>query len=160
MNPIALYCVSGVFRQHFNRYLCCIKPTGQRMSRRSRSQALETSFNSTCRRHTQDTHIGSYRSPRLMTSDSVVVTTFEGTGNKQNNSSYLLKNMNIGSNLNKDGCYLTASGVGANKSIIRQLLNLVIQLGSWLQAIGYRVEVDQEIIMQTFLNDLKNCCEQ
>ncbi|XP_068146405.1 neuropeptide CCHamide-2 receptor [Drosophila tropicalis] len=23
-NPVALYCVSGVFRQHFNRYLCCI----------------------------------------------------------------------------------------------------------------------------------------
>ncbi|XP_044315911.1 neuropeptide CCHamide-2 receptor isoform X2 [Drosophila rhopaloa] len=24
VNPVALYCVSGVFRQHFNRYLCCI----------------------------------------------------------------------------------------------------------------------------------------
>lgn len=23
VNPIALYCVSGVFRQHFHRYLCC-----------------------------------------------------------------------------------------------------------------------------------------
>ncbi|XP_043066666.1 neuropeptide CCHamide-2 receptor isoform X2 [Drosophila bipectinata] len=23
VNPVALYCVSGVFRQHFNRYLCC-----------------------------------------------------------------------------------------------------------------------------------------
>lgn len=29
VNPIALYCVSGVFRQHFHRYLCCqpIVPT-------------------------------------------------------------------------------------------------------------------------------------
>ncbi|BFG06436.1 neuropeptide CCHamide-2 receptor [Drosophila madeirensis] len=24
VNPVALYCVSGVFRQHFNRYLCCM----------------------------------------------------------------------------------------------------------------------------------------
>lgn len=24
VNPVALYCVSGVFRQHFNRYLCCL----------------------------------------------------------------------------------------------------------------------------------------
>ncbi|XP_011206046.2 neuropeptide CCHamide-2 receptor [Bactrocera dorsalis] len=24
VNPVALYCVSGVFRQHFKRYLCCL----------------------------------------------------------------------------------------------------------------------------------------
>nr|XP_036669889.1 neuropeptide CCHamide-2 receptor isoform X3 [Drosophila suzukii]XP_036669890.1 neuropeptide CCHamide-2 receptor isoform X3 [Drosophila suzukii] len=24
VNPVALYCVSGVFRLHFNRYLCCV----------------------------------------------------------------------------------------------------------------------------------------
>lgn len=23
VNPVALYCVSGVFREHFNHYLCC-----------------------------------------------------------------------------------------------------------------------------------------
>ncbi|VVD02128.1 unnamed protein product [Leptidea sinapis] len=27
VNPVALYCVSGVFRQHFNRYLCCQRST-------------------------------------------------------------------------------------------------------------------------------------
>lgn len=25
VNPVALYCVSGVFRQHFHHYLCCRK---------------------------------------------------------------------------------------------------------------------------------------
>lgn len=122
VNPVALYCVSGVFRQHFNRYLCCRRPPGQRMSRRSRSQALETSFNSTCRRHTQDTHIGSYRSPKMATTDTVVVTTFDGVSTtKKNNSSYLVKNMNLGSNLtnNKDGCYLTTAGMAANNTILR-----------------------------------------
>ncbi|XP_077290357.1 neuropeptide CCHamide-2 receptor-like [Arctopsyche grandis] len=122
VNPIALYCVSGVFRQHFNRYLCCKRPVGQRMSRRSRSQALETSFNSTCRRHTQDTHIGSYRSPRMLTTaDTVVVTTFDGVNSKQNNSSYVVKNMSLGSNLsnNKDACYLTTAGVTTNNTILR-----------------------------------------
>ncbi|XP_017768833.1 PREDICTED: neuropeptide CCHamide-1 receptor [Nicrophorus vespilloides] len=29
-NPVALYCVSGAFRKHFNRYLLCIKPKRNR----------------------------------------------------------------------------------------------------------------------------------
>lgn len=52
VNPVALYCVSGVFRQHFNRYLCCRSP--RRFQRNIPSTAnCETSFNSTYRRHTQ-----------------------------------------------------------------------------------------------------------
>lgn len=57
VNPVALYCVSGVFRQHFNRYLCCQDP--RRVQRRQPSTAnCETSFNSTYRRHTHDTTDG------------------------------------------------------------------------------------------------------
>ncbi|CAB3253203.1 unnamed protein product [Arctia plantaginis] len=51
VNPVALYCVSGVFRQHFNRYLCCrrgtLHPTCS--SRLSRTAVCETSFRSTHR---------------------------------------------------------------------------------------------------------------
>ncbi|CAH2229211.1 jg2616, partial [Pararge aegeria aegeria] len=51
VNPVALYCVSGVFRQHFNRYLCCrrgaLHPTCS--SRLSRTAICETSFRSTQR---------------------------------------------------------------------------------------------------------------
>ncbi|KAJ8923268.1 hypothetical protein NQ315_001825 [Exocentrus adspersus] len=55
VNPVALYCVSGVFRAHFNRYLCCKDP---RWPRNTLSTAnCETSFNSTYRRHTQNTTI-------------------------------------------------------------------------------------------------------
>ncbi|VEN36593.1 unnamed protein product [Callosobruchus maculatus] len=55
VNPVALYCVSGVFRGHFNRYLCCKDP---RWPRNTLSQAnCETSFNSTYRRNTQNTTV-------------------------------------------------------------------------------------------------------
>nr|CAH7755742.1 unnamed protein product [Callosobruchus chinensis] len=55
VNPVALYCVSGVFRGHFNRYLCCKDP---RWPRNTLSQAnCETSFNSTYRRNTQNTSV-------------------------------------------------------------------------------------------------------
>ncbi|CAH1154725.1 unnamed protein product [Phaedon cochleariae] len=51
LNPIALYCVSGVFRGHFNRYLCCRKP---RWPRNNSSLAnCETTFSSTYRKPTQ-----------------------------------------------------------------------------------------------------------
>lgn len=54
--------------------------------------------------------------------ETVVVTTFDGVNTtKKNNSSYLVKNMNLGSNLvnNKDACYLTTAGMAANNSILR-----------------------------------------
>ncbi|XP_055918544.1 neuropeptide CCHamide-2 receptor-like [Eupeodes corollae] len=49
-NPVALYCVSGVFRQHFNRYLCCwcCKPA-PRNRQHSTTGALDTSIMSTRR---------------------------------------------------------------------------------------------------------------
>lgn len=50
VNPVALYCVSGVFRAHFNRYLLCREP---QWPRNTFSGNCETSFNSTIRRHTQ-----------------------------------------------------------------------------------------------------------
>ncbi|XP_026331108.1 neuropeptide CCHamide-1 receptor-like, partial [Hyposmocoma kahamanoa] len=51
VNPVALYCVSGVFRQHFNRYLCCRRGIlhATCSSRLSRSAICETSFRSTHR---------------------------------------------------------------------------------------------------------------
>ncbi|KAB0792972.1 hypothetical protein PPYR_12592 [Photinus pyralis] len=58
VNPITLYCVSGVFRQHFNHYLCCRSP--RRLQRALPSNVnCETSFNSTYRRHTQGTTLDS-----------------------------------------------------------------------------------------------------
>lgn len=58
VNPVALYCVSGVFRQHFHRYLCC-KPLQQphhRLGMSSATGACDTSFMSTIRR--TNTHHG------------------------------------------------------------------------------------------------------
>ncbi|XP_062556110.1 neuropeptide CCHamide-2 receptor-like isoform X3 [Armigeres subalbatus] len=51
LNPVALYCVSGVFRQHFHRYLCCRQMSVQRrIGMSSVGNACETSFVSTIRR--------------------------------------------------------------------------------------------------------------
>uniref|UniRef100_A0AAG5CUY4 G-protein coupled receptors family 1 profile domain-containing protein n=2 Tax=Anopheles atroparvus TaxID=41427 RepID=A0AAG5CUY4_ANOAO len=51
INPVALYCVSGVFRQHFHRYLCCRPMLVQRrIGLSSAGNACETSFVSTIRR--------------------------------------------------------------------------------------------------------------
>ncbi|XP_055640522.1 neuropeptide CCHamide-2 receptor [Toxorhynchites rutilus septentrionalis] len=51
INPVALYCVSGVFRQHFHRYLCCRPMSVQRrIGASSAGNACETSFVSTIRR--------------------------------------------------------------------------------------------------------------
>lgn len=52
MNPVALYCVSGVFRQHFHRYLCCkpIQQTHHRFGMSMATNACDTSFMSTIRR--------------------------------------------------------------------------------------------------------------
>ncbi|KAF5296488.1 hypothetical protein FQR65_LT01477 [Abscondita terminalis] len=79
VNPITLYCVSGVFRQHFNHYLCCRSP--RRLQRKLPSNAnCETSFNSTYRRHTQGTTIDGqsiYRRNTLArqnTQDTTVIT--------------------------------------------------------------------------------------
>ncbi|KAJ2945539.1 hypothetical protein O0L34_g358 [Tuta absoluta] len=66
VNPVALYCVSGVFRSHFNRYLCCrrgtLHPTCS--SRMSRSAVCETSFRSThrhrCRNPTESVVISNF----------------------------------------------------------------------------------------------------
>ena len=60
INPIALYCVSGTFRKHFNKYLfcCCTDARSRGLDRRGNSATIcETSshtlvhFNSTVRRH-------------------------------------------------------------------------------------------------------------
>lgn len=52
VNPVALYCVSGVFRQHFHQYLCCkqIQPTHHRLGLSVATNACDTSFMSTIRR--------------------------------------------------------------------------------------------------------------
>ncbi|XP_047535671.1 neuropeptide CCHamide-2 receptor-like [Vanessa atalanta] len=77
VNPVALYCVSGVFRQHFNRYLCCrrgaLHPTCS--SRLSRTAICETSFRSTQRHRCN-------RNP----TESVVISNYDyGSSKKKNN---------------------------------------------------------------------------
>ncbi|CAG4951652.1 unnamed protein product [Colias eurytheme] len=76
VNPVALYCVSGVFRQHFNRYLCCqrtaLHPTCS--SRLSRTAVCETSFRSTQR-------LRCNRNP----TESVVISNYDYGSKKKNN---------------------------------------------------------------------------
>ncbi|KOB74651.1 Neuropeptide receptor A14 [Operophtera brumata] len=73
---VALYCVSGVFRQHFNRYLCCkrsaLHPTCS--SRLSRTAICETSFRSTQR----------HRCTTRNLSDSVVISNYDYGNSKKN----------------------------------------------------------------------------
>ncbi|KAK9883090.1 hypothetical protein WA026_001292 [Henosepilachna vigintioctopunctata] len=73
VNPVALYCVSGVFRAHFDRYLCCSDPRWPRNAQSGTN--CETSFNSTFRRHTQATGIESsnsvYRKNTLVRKDTI-----------------------------------------------------------------------------------------
>ncbi|KAK9751568.1 hypothetical protein QE152_g4922 [Popillia japonica] len=53
VNPVALYCVSGVFRQYFNKYLFCQDSRRLRRNTPSSMGNCDTSLNSTFRRHTQ-----------------------------------------------------------------------------------------------------------
>ncbi|KAG4071909.1 hypothetical protein HA402_006070 [Bradysia odoriphaga] len=53
VNPIALYCVSGVFRQHFHRYLCCKTPTPTKRLGMSTASGADTTYMSTIRRNNQ-----------------------------------------------------------------------------------------------------------
>ncbi|GJQ73374.1 hypothetical protein Trydic_g13740 [Trypoxylus dichotomus] len=55
VNPIALYCVSGVFRQYFNKYLFCQDSRRLRRNTPSSMGNCDTSLTSTFRRHTQST---------------------------------------------------------------------------------------------------------
>uniref|UniRef100_A0A1B0CA12 G-protein coupled receptors family 1 profile domain-containing protein n=2 Tax=Lutzomyia longipalpis TaxID=7200 RepID=A0A1B0CA12_LUTLO len=56
-NPVALYCVSGVFRQYYHRYLCCRRsPSSHRSGHSTATGVCDTSFTSTVRRATT-THI-------------------------------------------------------------------------------------------------------
>ncbi|XP_044758875.1 neuropeptide CCHamide-2 receptor-like [Coccinella septempunctata] len=53
VNPVALYCVSGVFRAHFNRYLFCSNP---KLLRNPQTRGTyDSSLGSTFRRQTQAT---------------------------------------------------------------------------------------------------------
>ncbi|XP_023937234.1 neuropeptide CCHamide-2 receptor-like [Bicyclus anynana] len=77
VNPVALYCVSGVFRQHFNRYLCCqrsaLHPTCS--SRLSRTAICETSFRSTQRHRCN-------RNP----TESIVISNYDYANTKKKNN--------------------------------------------------------------------------
>ncbi|GAB0089531.1 hypothetical protein DMENIID0001_040960 [Sergentomyia squamirostris] len=56
-NPVALYCVSGLFRQYYHRYLCCRRPSPSHRSGHSTATGVcDTSFTSTVRRATT-THL-------------------------------------------------------------------------------------------------------
>lgn len=51
VNPVALYCVSGVFRQYFNKYLFCQNSRRLRRNTPSSMGNCDTSYSSTFRRH-------------------------------------------------------------------------------------------------------------
>ncbi|XP_022918985.1 neuropeptide CCHamide-2 receptor-like [Onthophagus taurus] len=55
VNPVALYCVSGLFRQYFNMYLFCKPFRRLRRTLPSSMENCETSFNSTFRKPLQHT---------------------------------------------------------------------------------------------------------
>lgn len=62
VNPVALYCVSGVFRTHFHRYLCCKEI--QKNHRYGMSLANGDTFTSTIRRKEKETIFHNGTSPR------------------------------------------------------------------------------------------------
>ncbi|XP_076275841.1 neuropeptide CCHamide-2 receptor-like [Rhynchophorus ferrugineus] len=62
VNPVALYCVSGVFRAYYNRYLCC-RTTA--WSRNTLSGTRESTFNSMNQKHTKFSEISDTAESKL-----------------------------------------------------------------------------------------------
>ncbi|GFG34895.1 hypothetical protein Cfor_07356, partial [Coptotermes formosanus] len=86
INPIALYCVSGTFRKHFNRYLLCIYCRSSSAKGRVRNM---TGSNSCRASITSRRHLGTITSSRRYatctksTWDSTTVANYNSTARKQ-----------------------------------------------------------------------------
>ncbi|XP_055620881.1 neuropeptide CCHamide-1 receptor-like [Toxorhynchites rutilus septentrionalis] len=83
-NPVALYCVSGAFRKHFNRYLLC---QGSSSARRRRGDNLghrDTSLTSTMSRRYTSKRIGT-QSMRMNIQETTIIMVPNGTNNNNNN---------------------------------------------------------------------------
>lgn len=93
-NPVALYCVSGVFRQYFHKYLCCKPvPPPNRMGQSTATGVCDTSFTSTLRRNTINSH-------------------HKSSQNQNNNNSCSKTNLNNNSNGNNSSYWHQNSGYG------------------------------------------------
>ena len=86
INPIALYCVSGTFRKHFNRYLLCIYCKKSSANGRGRSMAGSNSCRASI---TSRRHLGTITSSRRYatctksTWDSTTVANYNSVATKQ-----------------------------------------------------------------------------
>nr|XP_029724258.1 neuropeptide CCHamide-1 receptor-like [Aedes albopictus]XP_029724259.1 neuropeptide CCHamide-1 receptor-like [Aedes albopictus] len=82
-NPVALYCVSGAFRKHFNRYLLC---EGSSRARRRRGDNLgprDTSMTSTMSRRYPSKRIGTH-SVRVNIQETTIIMLPNGTNTNGN----------------------------------------------------------------------------
>lgn len=86
INPIALYCVSGTFRKHFNRYLLCIYCKKSSANGRGRSMAGSNSCRASI---TSRRHLGTITSSRRYatctksTWDSTTMANYNNVARKQ-----------------------------------------------------------------------------
>ncbi|XP_058464452.1 neuropeptide CCHamide-1 receptor-like [Malaya genurostris] len=88
-NPVALYCVSGAFRKHFNRYLLC---EGSSSARRRRGDNLghrDTSLTSTMSRRYPSKRFGT-QSMRINIQETTIIMLPNGTNG---NGNYLTTNL-------------------------------------------------------------------
>lgn len=99
-NPVALYCVSGVFRQHFHRYLCCrpmVSPN-RLLGHSTATNVCDTSFTSTMRRNTIKSHSGGggggvdYNGSGLPSGPTIKCEGGSGAKNGTENNSYWHQN--------------------------------------------------------------------
>ncbi|XP_053690207.1 neuropeptide CCHamide-1 receptor-like [Sabethes cyaneus] len=87
-NPVALYCVSGAFRKHFNRYLLC---DGSSSGRRRRGDNLghrDTSLTSTMSRRYPSKRIGT-QSMRINIQETTIIMLPNGNNNNNNSGNHL-----------------------------------------------------------------------
>jgi hypothetical protein len=98
INPIALYCVSGTFRKHFNRYLPCICCKNPSANGRTRSMPGSNSCRASI---TSRRHLGTITSSRRYatctksTWDSTALANYNSVARKQTNSNQSTEEISI-----------------------------------------------------------------
>ncbi|KAL1391535.1 hypothetical protein pipiens_012318 [Culex pipiens pipiens] len=79
-NPVALYCVSGAFRKHFNRYLLCEGSSSARRRRGDHMGHRDTSMTSTMSRRYPSKRIGT-QSMRVNIQETTIIMLPNGNTN-------------------------------------------------------------------------------
>ncbi|EDS45767.1 bombesin receptor subtype-3 [Culex quinquefasciatus] len=87
-NPVALYCVSGAFRKHFNRYLLCEGSSSARRRRGDHMGHRDTSMTSTMSRRYPSKRIGT-QSMRVNIQETTIIMLPNGNTNGATNGNHL-----------------------------------------------------------------------